>query len=80
MPEIPLNFFLGKAIGRVSSRNGGSGQGSEEDRKGWAHTGGCHLHSQQLCLGLEAQDSHVWAGPPSVTPGTTPLVSTRGRI
>lgn len=35
MPEIPLNFFLGKAVGRVSSegRNGAGDQGSEEDRK-----------------------------------------------
>lgn len=41
MPEIPLNFFLGKAIGRVSSRNGDIGKGSKEDRKGWVHTGGC---------------------------------------
>lgn len=30
MPEIPLNFFLGK----VSSRNGDSGKGSKEDRNG----------------------------------------------
>lgn len=51
MPEIPLNFFLGKAIGRVSSegRNGDSGKWSE-DSKDWVHTSGCFLYSQKLCL------------------------------